>query len=426
MSYGQPGPQATSASAIPQLLPAFLLGAAFAITAAAGSALLLYATRGFLRATGLLIAVAIGALTAGVWVSGVGTARTRARWVWTLLAYASAALAVQLWSMVPGVRGWAAANSLALLLMLALPAYATGLLAGGFRIAGGTGIAALGGGAVGVLLATGMLIPRYPPPLVFAGTAGLVLLALLADWQRAATAGGAMPGPVAIVTGVGSRGQLGYAIAARLAAAGWRVLITGRSEAVHQLAAELAGAGRAVGGTRADLLDEAQARSVVAAALDRYGRIDGLVNVAGGLTLVRPVADTHLEELQRELDRNLATALVMSRAALPARRASRGAIVSFASPAAAQPVAQLAAYSAAKAGVVAFTGALAREEQAAGVRVNAVAPGVVDTEQNLAEGGAGGAHVSRAAGESRNATTSATAARGISGETICVLEPSGE
>jgi len=407
--------------AVPPLLPAFLLGLAFAVAATAGSALLLYTTRGFLRAAGLLIALAIGALAAGAWVSGTGQSRLRARWLATLAAYFAAAAAVLVWSLVPAVRGWSSANALAMLLMLALPAYTTGLLAGSFRAAGGVGTAALGGGAVGVLLATSTLIPRYEPPLVFAGVSALVLVALLADWRRAVTAGGTMIERVAIVTGVGSRGQLGFTVARLLAGGGWRVLITGRSEAVHGLAAELGSDGRDVAAARADLLDERQAQSVVAAALERYGRIDALVNVAGGLTLVRPVEDTHLEELQRELDRNLATVLVMSRAALPALRESRGAIVNFASPAAFQPAAQLAAYSAAKAGVVALTAALALEELPAGVRVNAIAPGMLDTEQNRAEGAADARYVGRRAVGDVVLFLLSPAARGISGETIRVL-----
>jgi len=232
-----------------------------------------------------------------------------------------------------------------------------------------------------------------------------------------------MAGRVAIVTGVGSRGQLGYAIARRLAEAGWRVVASGRSAGVVDLAAELAADGSEVAGVAADLLDEGQAQQLVAATVGRFGRLDALINAAGGLTLVRSVEDTHLDELQRELDRNLATAQVTSRAALLALRESHGAIVNFASPAAFRPGARLAAYSAAKAGVVALTQALAQEEKAAGVRVNAIAPGTVDTEQNRAESGEAGAFVSREAVADVVLFLISPAARAITGETIRVLRP---
>jgi NAD(P)-dependent dehydrogenase (short-subunit alcohol dehydrogenase family) len=437
LTPGRQWSQATSRTPPFRLFPAFLAGLAFAVTATAGSALLLYTTQGFLRAAGLLVGLTIGALTAGIWVGASGTsgaaARGRARWLVALAAYVAAAFGVLAWTAEPAVRAWGGSNALAMLVVLAAPAYATGLLLGGIAAAGrsASGTAALSGGAVGVLLATSSLIPRFEPPLVFAGAASLVLAALLADWRGGYHRGGYhrggnMTASVAIVTGVSSRGQLGHTIASQLADAGWRVLVSGRSDVVHQLAAELAAAGGEVAAARADLLDETQARAVAAAALERFGRIDALVNAAGGLTLVRAVEDTHLEELQRELDRNLATALVMSRAALPALRQSRGAIVNFASPAAFQPVASLAAYSAAKAGVVALTGALAREEKAAGVRVNAIAPGTMDTEQNIAEGASTGGWVRRAAVADVVIFLLSPAARAITGETIRVLAPTAD
>ncbi|HSJ14340.1 MAG TPA: SDR family oxidoreductase, partial [Longimicrobiales bacterium] len=97
---------------------------------------------------------------------------------------------------------------------------------------------------------------------------------------------------------------------------------------------------------------------------------------------VRPAGETTLAELEREVQRNAGTMLVLTRAALPALRRSRGAIVNFASPTAARAPASLGAYAAAKAGVVALTQALAAEEKVHGVRVNAIAPGIMDTDQN--------------------------------------------
>ncbi len=195
-----------------------------------------------------------------------------------------------------------------------------------------------------------------------------------------------MRGKAAIVTGVGARGQVAYAVAAALLGAGARVLVTGRGAAVEALAPELAAEspGGDVLAVRADLATPAGAEAVAAAAAARFGRLDLLVNVAGGLTVIKPLAETTPDEWTGELDRNALTAFLMSRAALPLLRVSRGAIVNFASPAGLRAARNLGAYSAAKAAVVALTRALALEEAGHGVRVNAVAPGMVDTEQNRA------------------------------------------
>ncbi len=233
-----------------------------------------------------------------------------------------------------------------------------------------------------------------------------------------------MSGRAAIVTGVGARGQVGYAIARSLLDTGAAVVVTARGAAVEALAAELAAsvpAGEVVA-VRADLATAAGAEVVAAAARERFGRLDLLVNVAGGLTVVKPLAETTPEEWSGEIDRNARTAFLMCRAALPLLRASRGAIVNFAAPAGLRAVKSLGAYSAGKAAVVALTRALALEEAASGVRVNAVAPGIVDTEQNRASM----PDASRKQWVTREQIADAVlflagpAASGITGETIVV------
>ncbi len=230
-----------------------------------------------------------------------------------------------------------------------------------------------------------------------------------------------MPGRAAIVTGVGARGQVGYAVARALLATGDRVLITGRGPTVDALAVELAGAsGGEVVAVRADLATATGAEAVVAAARARFGRLDLLVNVAGGLTVIKPLAETTPEEWSGEIDRNARTAFLMCRAALPLLRESRGAIVNFAATAGLRALKNLGAYSAGKAAVVALTRALALEEAAHGVRVNAVAPGIIDTEQNRASMGAPKGWVTREQIAEAVLFLAGPGASGITGETIVV------
>jgi len=193
-----------------------------------------------------------------------------------------------------------------------------------------------------------------------------------------------MQGRAAIVTGVGARGQVGFAVAQALLRAGAQVLVTGRGESVASLADELRAQGGLAVAVRADLATPAGAESVVAAARAHFGRLDLLVNTAGGLTVIKPLAETTPAEWTAEIDRNARTAFLMCRAALPLLREARGAIVNFASPAGERAVGTLGAYSAGKAAVLALTRALALEEASRGVRVNAIAPGMIDTEQNRA------------------------------------------
>jgi NAD(P)-dependent dehydrogenase (short-subunit alcohol dehydrogenase family) len=137
-------------------------------------------------------------------------------------------------------------------------------------------------------------------------------------------------------------------------------------------------------GIPAVLTKAEDAPGIAESARRHFGRLDVLVNTAGGLSVIKPLAATEPEEWERELARNAETTFLMCRAALPLLRESHGSIINFAAPAGHRAVAGLGAYSAAKAGVVALTRALAIEEKEFGVRVNAIAPGMVDTEQNRA------------------------------------------
>lgn len=185
--------------------------------------------------------------------------------------------------------------------------------------------------------------------------------------------------PVALVTG-GARG-IGRAVAILLAARGWRVVAGDREP----------GAAFAEARITAQVLDVADTPMMarVVAEIDaRHGRLDGLVNAAG---FNRHQATAELDDAtwQSLLDVHVGGALRACRAAHPLLARAGGAIVNFSSMAAHIGRPARAPYAAAKGGLEALTRALAVEWAGARIRVNAVAPGVVNTrlvQDNIAAG----------------------------------------
>ena len=186
----------------------------------------------------------------------------------------------------------------------------------------------------------------------------------------------------ALVTGAGSATGIGFAVAARLAAAGMRVAITSTTVRVHERAAELRARGHAVHSVVADLTHLPAARALAA----EIGPVSVLVNNAGmgsvGEPAVsKPFVDFDEDEWDRMIAVTLKTAFAATRAFLPAMIAARyGRVVNVASvtgPYVAIPGSS--AYGAAKAGMVGLTRALALEAGPYGVTVNAVAPGWIAT-----------------------------------------------
>lgn len=193
-----------------------------------------------------------------------------------------------------------------------------------------------------------------------------------------------LEGKVALVTGVSQDGQVGQAVAKALAAQGAALMVVARTQGnVEARAEELRQAGAKVLPLAVDLTNEAQVRQMVERAMGEYGKIDILVNLAGGLTRYKSALEHSLEDWDHELANNLLSAFLSSRAVFPPMRdAGGGVIVNFAR--AGLPQANMVAYNCAKAGVDALTRTLALEGRDAGIRVNAVAPGLVDTASNIA------------------------------------------
>lgn len=178
---------------------------------------------------------------------------------------------------------------------------------------------------------------------------------------------------VVLVTG-GSTG-IGAAIALQLANAGAKVLVTGRSEAtLKSSAARHPNLAYVV----ADIAKADDAARSIDEVKKRWGRLDVLVNNAG-ISELAPLGDAALDHVRRLFDINVLGLIETTRLALPLLEKSKGNIVNIASTVADHPFANMSAYSATKAAVVALTKAWAKELAPKGVRVNAVSPGPIET-----------------------------------------------
>jgi 3-oxoacyl-[acyl-carrier protein] reductase len=187
-------------------------------------------------------------------------------------------------------------------------------------------------------------------------------------------------GQVSIITG--SAQGIGLAIAARLAAEGSAVVIADlNAEGAEYAARTLSESGPAALAVGADITSEEGRARVVSAALERHGRIDVLVNNAGILPRV-PLMEVTPEIWHRTMQVNLDAAFFCSQAVLPTmREQGRGRIINISSMSARTGgQASPPHYATSKTGLVGMTRALARVVGAWGVTVNAVAPGMIDTE----------------------------------------------
>ncbi len=193
-------------------------------------------------------------------------------------------------------------------------------------------------------------------------------------------------GKSVLVTGVGRVGQIGHAVAEGFGKAGAKLVISDISAVnVAARAREFVAQGFECRAAAGDLTEPDVAQWAVDEAVQAYGRLDVVANVAGGLTGVKPMVESETAVFDKEMAINVKTTYLVSRAAARVMaKQHRGAIVNFGSIAAFHGRAEMAAYAAAKAGVAALTRSLALELREHGVRVNAVAPGTARTPENVA------------------------------------------
>lgn len=227
---------------------------------------------------------------------------------------------------------------------------------------------------------------------------------------------------LSLVTGVGVKGQVGEAVAATLAQRGDTVLLVSRvEEEVRARADELVRAGYLAHGYACDLADPAAVDRLAERVRREQGeKLDALVNLAGGFGISGPLAQSDPATFQRQIQINLTTAYLTTRAFLPFLQPTRGAVVFFASEAVldGSRTSGKAAYAAAKSAVVALMHSVADEGREQGIRANAIAPGSIRTATNEAAMGTDARYVEREDVASLVTFLCSPAARAITGQVI--------
>lgn len=185
-------------------------------------------------------------------------------------------------------------------------------------------------------------------------------------------------GKVAIITGAGT--GIGEAIAHKFAKEGAVVVVNGLpGDPIEDVVARIRSHGAEAVAYTGDVSEEAQARACVKTAVDRFGRIDVLINNAGTFPVTEETQDYPIEAFDRMIQANIRSAFLMTRFALPHLQKSRGNIVSAGSEAGLIGIAQNTPYGGTKAWMHAFMRGVAVEQAKYGVRANCVCPGPIDT-----------------------------------------------
>ena len=196
-----------------------------------------------------------------------------------------------------------------------------------------------------------------------------------------------------VVVVTGGTGVLGKAIATHLAEQGAKVVIMGRkAEVGNAIVEDIKAKGGEAMFLTTNVLDEAVLEQNLKDILDKYGKVDALLNAAGGNMPGATIGpngnffDLKVAEFQKVLNLNLTGTVLPTQVFLkPMVAQGKGAIVNFSSMAAFRPMTRVCGYAAAKAGISNFTAYMAHEvamKFGEGIRVNAIAPGFFLTEQN--------------------------------------------
>ena len=196
-----------------------------------------------------------------------------------------------------------------------------------------------------------------------------------------------------VVVITGGTGVLGRCIASHLAEEGAKVVILGRKQDVgNAIVEEIKANGGEAMFLTTDVLDREKVGKNLSDVLEAYGRVDALLNAAGGNmpgATIGPdgnIFDLKAEDFQKVLELNLTGTVIPTQVFLePMVKQGKGAIVNFSSMAAFRPLTRVCGYAAAKAGISNFTAYMAAEvakKFGEGIRINAIAPGFFLTEQN--------------------------------------------
>ena len=188
-----------------------------------------------------------------------------------------------------------------------------------------------------------------------------------------------LKGRVAIVTG--GNGGIGLGMARGLATAGARVVVAGRDQKKSKAAVEdLTGRGADAFAVAVDVTDESAVGRMVSATIERWGRLDVLVNNAG-INIRKPVHELAHDEWHRVLDTNLTSAFLCSKAAYPAfKKSGGGKIINIGSMMSIFGASFAPVYSSSKGGIVQLTKSTAVAWAKDNIQVNAVLPGWIDTD----------------------------------------------
>ena len=226
-----------------------------------------------------------------------------------------------------------------------------------------------------------------------------------------------------VITGVGRQGQVGEALALGFAQRGATLALLDRDEAqVQARAAELTAHSHTATAHAANLADAADAERAAREVLAAHGTsaVHAVICTAGGFGMTGPLSDANPADWAKQFMINLDTAFATTRAFLPALREGRGALVYFGSVAAlpqGNPKG-MAAYAAAKSGVLTLMRTVALDEKGNGVRANAVAPTTIRTATNLADMGDKTDYVDRESVADVVAFLASEQARNVSGQVL--------